>query len=298
MRRLIPLILSIGFFLAAAFVSGAQTSADKGPESQPDSFVYGQAGGKEQKLYVFEPAHTDFRHPRPAMLAFHGGGWSTGSAEWSFGMARYFASLGMVGISVDYRLSDGQTVTPFDAAEDAKAAVRWVRGQAGVLNVDPKKIAVYGESAGGLLAAATAITSDSPSKEELSSVPNLVALLSPALNIGQSERFKKLAGARADFASISVLQNVRKNMPPMMILTGELDAFVPSASLIDFCQKMKQAHNRCEVEIFLGAGHMLETPAKPGSEPKTDPKAKYDAFLKLDQFLLSLGFLPKEPQKN
>ena len=71
---------------------------------------------------------------------------------------------------------------------------------------------------------ATAITSDSPSTEELSSVPNLVALISPALNIEQSERFRKLAGTRTDFASISVLQNARKGMPPMMILTGEGDA--------------------------------------------------------------------------
>jgi len=298
MQKPIPLVLLAGLLLAGAIVSQPQTAAGTAQESPPDSFVYEQVGGHDLKVYVFEPAKTDYRRPRAAVLVFHGGGWNAGSAEWTFGQARYFASLGMVGISVEYRLSDGQAVTPFDAVEDAKAAVRWARGRAGVLNIDSKKIAVYGESAGGLLAAATAITSDSPSKEELNSVPNAVALLSPALNIEQNERFKKLAGTRQDVASISPMQHVRANMPPTIILTGELDTLSPSTPLIDFCEKMKQAHNRCELQIFLGVGHMLEPPPKQGANSGSASKARYDAFLKLDQFLLSLGFLQKESQKN
>jgi len=57
------------------------------------------------------------------MVVFHGGGWSRGSAQWTFGQTRYFASMGMVGISVEYRLSNGTDVTPFEAAQDAKAAI-------------------------------------------------------------------------------------------------------------------------------------------------------------------------------
>jgi acetyl esterase/lipase len=215
-----------------------------------------------------------------------------------FEQARYFASLGMVGISVEYRLADGKDVTPFEAVEDAKASLRWVRGHASVLNVDPKKIAAYGESAGGLLAAATVINGENPSKEDLNAVPNAMVLFSPALNIDQSEQFKKLAGAGRDVASISPILHIRKDMPPTIILTGALDELIPSTTLIDFCDKMKQAHNRCELQIYPGVGHMLEPPGERGAENGNTSKTRYDAFLKLDQFLLSLGFVPPVAHKN
>jgi acetyl esterase/lipase len=298
MPKSIALLFLASVSSASAFVSPAPARAETPQEAEPDAFVYEQAGGKDWKVYVFEPAKSDYRKPRAAVLVFHAGGWSVGSAEWTFGQARYFASLGMVGISVEYRLSDGKTVTPFDAVEDAKAAVRWVRGRADVLNVDPKKVAAYGESAGAFLAAATAITSDSPTKEELNSVPNALVLFSPALNIEQNERFKQLAGTEHEAASISPMRHVRREMPPTLILTGELDTQIPATFLIEYCEKMKQVHNRCELQVSLGVGHMLQPPDAPGAEGGPDSKARYQAFLKLDQFLLSLGFLPKVPQKN
>jgi len=298
MYKRIPLLFLAGALVAGALASRAQTTPQAGQESEPDSFVYEQVGGKDLKLYVFEPAKSEYRKPRGAILLFHGGGWSAGTAEWTYGLARYFASLGMVGISVEYRLSDGKQVTPFDAVEDGKAAVRWVRGHAAVLNVDPKKIAAYGESAGGLIAEATATTSESPSKEELNGVPNALVLFSPALNIEQNERFKKLAGTSRDVGSIAPMQHVRKGMPPTIILTGELDKLIPAAALAEFCDKMRQNRNRCELQIYPGAGHMLDTPGDQGEDKGGPSKTKYDAFLKLDQFLLSLGILPLEKPKN
>jgi acetyl esterase len=261
-------------------------------------FVYEQVGGRDLKLYVFEPPQSDYRKPRGAVVLFHGGGWSAGSAAEIFGQARYFASLGMVGISVEYRLADGKEITPFEAVEDAKASLRWVRGHAAVLNVDPKKIAAYGESAGALLAAAAAIIGENPAEEDLNAVPNAMVLFSPALNIEQNERFQKLVRAGQNVASISPMRHVRKAMPPTIILTGALDERVPATTLIDYCDKMKQAHNRCELQIYPGVGHMLEPSDERGANNGNSSKAKYEAFLKLDQFLLSLGFLPPAPRKN
>jgi hypothetical protein len=73
---------------------------------------------------------------------------------------------------------------------------------------------------------------------------------------------------------------------------------IAPTDLIHFCEKMKQEHNRCELEIYPGVGHMLEPPGEQVRENTGVSKAKYDAFLKLDQFLVSLGFLPKEAPKN
>jgi acetyl esterase len=298
MSKLIPFLLLAGCSAAGAYVSRAHPGPQAQRDSAPDAFVYEQAGGRDLKLYVFEPPKSDYRKPRGAVVLFHGGGWSTGSAAEIFGQARYFASLGMVGISVEYRLADGKDITPFEAVEDAKASLRWVRGHAAVMNVDPKKIAAYGESAGAHLAAATAIIGENPTEQDLNAVPNAMVLFSPALNIEQNERFKELAGAGRDVASISPMRHVRKAMPPTIILTGALDERIPATTLIDYCGKMKQAHNRCELEIYPGVGHMLEPPDERGTGSGNSSKTKYDAFLKLDQFLLSLGFLPLVARTN
>jgi acetyl esterase/lipase len=279
-------------------LSGGALAQTGNANAQPDAYTYERVGGKEMKAYVFEPPHSDYGKPRAAMLVFHGGAWNHGSAEWTFGQARYFTSLGMVGISVDYRLANGDTVTPFDAAEDARAAVRWARSQAALLNIDPKRIGAYGESAGGLLAAATAITEESPTKDELSAVPNALVLVSPALNVEKSARFLALAGKRQHIASIELGEHVRRGLPPTIILTGALDVSIPAASLAEFCEKMRQAKNRCELEIYPGVGHMLEPPEGAGTAKEEAAKTRYDAYLKADQFLASMGYIPVSKAKN
>lgn len=284
------------FFLASISSGQVPSKAQEGPDA--DAYVYEQAGGKDLKLYVFEPAKGNSGKPRGAVVVLHGGGWSQGSPEWTFGQARYFASLGMVGISVEYRLSDGKEVTPFDAVGDARAAIRWARSHAEVLNVDPKKIAAYGESAGGHLAAATAIAGENPSKEELNGLPNALVLFSPALDVAKYERFRKLLKPGQDVASILPAEHIRKGMPPTVILTGELDKMPAPVTLIEFCDRMKQAHNRCELHIYPGVGHMLQATGGSGEGNESAAKARYDAFLKLDQFLISLGYVPGEKKKN
>ncbi len=274
----------------------AQTKATG--DVEPDAYTYKRVNGRELKAYVFEPAHSEYGKPRAAILVFHGGAWKHGSAQWTFGQARYFATLGIVGISVDYRLADGESITPFDSAEDAKAAVRWARSQAELLNIDPKRVGAYGESAGGLLAAATAITEESPTKEELNAVPNAFVLVSPALNVETSASFIALAGRRQDVRSIELGEHVRRGLPPTIILTGALDRAIPPETLVEFCEKMRQAKNRCELEIYPEVGHMLEPPDENSAAKVNAAKTRYDAYLKADQFLASLGYIPLPKQRN
>jgi acetyl esterase len=266
--------------------------------TQPDAYTYKRVDGREMKAYVFEPGHSEYGKPRAAMLVFHGGGWDQGSAEWTFEQARYFATLGMVGISVEYRLANGESITPFDAAEDSRAAVRWARSQAELLNIDTKKIGAYGESAGGLLAAAAAITEETPTKEELNAVPNALVLVSPALNVEKNARFLSLAGKRRDIASIEPGEHIRRGMPPTIILSGVLDTAIPAETMVEFCEKMKRAKNRCELHVYSGVGHMLEPLEENGAAIEMAKKTKYDAYLKAGQFLLSLGFIPMEKDRK
>ncbi|TPG60981.1 alpha/beta hydrolase [Hymenobacter nivis] len=95
---------------------------------------------------------------RPAIVYYHGGGWVIGSLDVYEPSAQALAErTGAIVFSVDYRLAS-ETANKFPAAhEDAYAAYKYVRDNAAALNVNPAKIAVAGESAGGNMAAAVCI---------------------------------------------------------------------------------------------------------------------------------------------
>lgn len=96
--------------------------------------------------------------PRPAIVYYHGGGWVIGSLNVYEPSAQALAErTGALVFSVDYRLAS-ENMNKFPAAhEDAYAAYKYVRDNAATLNVNPAKIAVAGESAGGNMAAAVCI---------------------------------------------------------------------------------------------------------------------------------------------
>lgn len=96
------------------------------------------------------------RHQAPALLYLHGGGWVIGAPETHEDICRILAnSVGAVVVSPDYRLAPEH---PFPAAaKDCAATLVWMNEQAGALGIDPKRILVAGDSAGGNLAAVLAL---------------------------------------------------------------------------------------------------------------------------------------------
>ena len=114
---------------------------------QPD-IVTGTGGGR--------PLHVDAVWPEklpagllPAILFVHGGGWAGGSHK--FMRPMFLATRGYFVATVEYRLS-GEATWPAQI-EDCKLAVRWLRANAPKYHVDPDRIGVWGESAGGHLVA-------------------------------------------------------------------------------------------------------------------------------------------------
>lgn len=92
----------------------------------------------------------------PGLVYFHGGGWVIGGVETHDRLCRVLADdAGCVVISVDYRLAPE---CPFPAAaDDAKAAFRWIAANASAFGIDVRRLAVGGDSAGGNLAAVVSL---------------------------------------------------------------------------------------------------------------------------------------------
>lgn len=117
-----------------------------------DRDISGPSGSIPVRIYTPEGSG-----PFPALVYFHGGGWVLGSIETHDPICRELAqSVGCVVISVDYRLAPEH---PFPMPlEDCYAAVSWVARHATEIQCDAQRIAVGGDSAGGNLAAAVALT--------------------------------------------------------------------------------------------------------------------------------------------
>jgi acetyl esterase len=109
-------------------------------------------GDKPGRLYV----PSEVPSPGPLLVYFHGGGWVSGDLDTHDPACRFLAERsGVRVLSVDYRLAPEH---PFPAAyDDALAAYRWVVAHASDLGADPERLGVGGDSAGGTLAATTAI---------------------------------------------------------------------------------------------------------------------------------------------
>jgi acetyl esterase/lipase len=143
----------------------------------------GTAGAISLRLY--RPAEDVL----PALVYFHGGGWVVGDLETHDVVCRQIAMQARaVVIAVDYRLAPEH---PFPAAvEDAWSATTWIAARAAELRIDPKRLAIGGDSAGGGLAAVVALMARDSGKLRLT----LQVLVYPVTDLrAESASYSKYA---------------------------------------------------------------------------------------------------------
>ncbi len=136
----------------AGFFPNVEPRADV---TREDRLVPGPEGAPDVAVRIYRPTDVGDR-PLPGVFEIHGGGFITGNLEMMNGWCdQVAAEFPAVVVSVDYRLAPEN---PFPAGvEDCYAALSWFAGEAEALGADPGRIAIAGQSAGGGLAAATAL---------------------------------------------------------------------------------------------------------------------------------------------
>ena len=163
LRTLIPLLPTVSDFSTTGDVQKAremgfavQIPTDPNPDVLvTDMTVPGQGNQPQVEVRVYRPRATP-EEPRPAVFEIHGGGFLVGSKDmmdpWC---QRVCSELDVVVVSTDYRLAPEH---PFPAGvEDCYHALCWTGAQAESLGINPERMAIAGQSAGGGLAAACAL---------------------------------------------------------------------------------------------------------------------------------------------
>jgi acetyl esterase/lipase len=216
-------------------------------------FVYRDA--QPMRLFVVKPEGWNQADRRPALVHFFGGGWVRGTPDRAAGWARMAAKWGMVGVAPDYRTQERFGTTPMDAVADARAAVRWVQDHADELGVDPTKIIVSGNSAGGHLALWTAIEHAPPgsdANENPKFKPAALILMSAVSDCTTGLGLKR-TGEHAH--AISPIHQLDPRMPPIIMFHGDADKTVPIDQAIALEAALKKSGNVVEFTKVEGGGH-------------------------------------------
>ena len=254
-----PRSLKRALIIASLFASSF-ASAD--PNSLPD-IEYSQAGGESLRLDASIPEGTG---PFPIAILIHGGGWGSGDKAADFGdLSKPLTDAGIAWFSINYRLAPKH---PWPACfEDVQSAIRWVKANAAAYNVDPKRVALVGYSAGGQLAALAAIRADEANRVQavvgFAPAVELVADMKRRGEVGVAMR--NLLGlpnnldeaALAKITTLSPAEEIKPGLPPFFIVQGTADKSVRHEETLAFAQRLKQAGVPCTILEMNDAPHRI-----------------------------------------
>ena len=241
-----------------------------------------QMGYRPLELDLYLP--TAAATPAPVILFVHGGGWRVGSrrsfgpafADWEPSAFHRLADAGFAVASVDYRLS-AEAVFPAQL-DDVRAAAQWLGANAEQFDLDPRRLVVWGESAGGHLAALLGLTAAATSSGERSTfrVVGVVDWYGPANLSTMQEQSRGDAVTRPDApdsreslllgapladsaelaAAASPVTFVHTGAPAFYLAHGRDDRFVPTGQSEQLAAALNAAGASVQLRIVDGADHM------------------------------------------
>ena len=252
------------------FCLGRNMKIQQGRVSIKEGIVIGEGGGKSLKADIFLPPVEEKN--RPAVLFIHGGGWIEGDRSQLRGYGILLARLGFVCMCNSYRLSN-ESIWPAQI-QDVNCAIRYLRANATDLGLDPERIGVSGNSAGGhlsLMAAATnydQIFEGEGGSNEVSSEIKAVCAIYPPTTIRQLEMLNPLENAflmlmgkeakKEDFDKASPLNYVTEDYPPCMLIHGSTDSVVRLKDSTKFYEKLIEFNRPASLHIFSEEEHAFD----------------------------------------
>lgn len=231
------------------------------------------------KLDLYAPDNTSKN--RPVIVLIHGGGFVKGSKEVQpiVKIANYFAERGWVAVSISYRLKKHKGTLPqewidytanipkwkippfmaiYPAIRDAKAAMRWVVGNAKTYGINTDYITVGGGSAGAITAIAVGISKPEDYRDELSTTQDSSLATT---NLNQTYRVKTILDFWGGKTGLDILQKMDGNqrfssaIPPVLIAHRIADPTVPFSNAED----LKAMYEKYKVPFayypLQGEGH-------------------------------------------
>ncbi len=273
-----PIRLSEHLLAEARAVRVAQARIAAVPDGLPvrmeELLVPGPADAPPVRVLVYRPSEA--AGPWPALLHIHGGGYVLGLPEMNDADNRKLAAeLGCAVFSVDYRLAPE---TPYPGAlEDCYAVLKWLHGNGETLGIDPSRIGVKGESAGGGLSAALALLARDRGEVSLAFQHLIFPMIDdrtcthPDLHPYAGEFFWTQQGSTFGwtcwlpaapgaegipaYAAAARAEDLT-GLPPAFISVGTLDLYLEEN--MEYARRLTRAGVPVEMHIYPGAYHAFQ----------------------------------------
>ena len=234
-------------------------------------------GNPRQMLDIYRPkARGD--EPLPVVCWIHGGGWRQGSKDRARRLEELVATGKYAGVSVGYRLT--QEATWPAQIHDCKAAIRWLKANAGEYGFDASRVAVWGASAGGHLVAMLGVSEGDPKLEgklgehlaETSGVRCVVNFFGPSELLVMDEQGSVMnhsgpnspesllvGGPIAEFPEVakeaSPIHHVNGKAAPMLLVHGTADKLVPYGQSVKLAKALIESDVDAPLITIEGGGH-------------------------------------------
>jgi molybdenum ABC transporter molybdate-binding protein len=226
---------------------------------------YANLAGESIKLDTFVPNGPG---PFPAVILVHGGGWNAGDKSggenhgYTVPMHEPLARAGFAWFEINYRLAPKH---PYPAGvDDVETAIRWVKAHAVQYRLDPRRLALAGESAGGSLVELAGTRADASTR-----VAAVVSFYGYYDLLGEARRRGGLAGSLGQLFGHTQLDNqtipivwaasaashIRPGLPPFLLVHGDSDQSVPYQQSVDFHAKLLAAGVPCDFITIPGGVH-------------------------------------------
>ncbi len=267
-RLLFPIVFF--FIVMPVFAQEVEQTTEYPPVKVPDSYtmqknvVYKTVDDWKGTLDLYLPKDTS--RPVPLIIDVHGGGWWHGVKESHFDFDVFF-NQGWAVANVEYRLA-GQSRAP-SALEDVRCALIYLIKNAAQLHVNPAKIVIMGNSAGGHLALMSGFLGNNHLfDKDCETIENIkvmaiidkyggVDLRDPEQWLTKSLKIwvKSKINNTSFLSSLSPITYVNANCPPVIIIHGDADPTISYTQSETLNDKLEEAGVKHEFITVPGGGH-------------------------------------------